>query len=232
MRRAYTIVACTLILQGLLSSPAYAWWDEVEKMSGPGRFYGWDIELRLFCITDKTAAGTKAAPNAPDTERVGPTLGSIVTACRVKKNYVRRIAIDLGARFLWADDNQQFANGQRINLTTLEPAVSFNVLSKYPTRDFVDVGFGAGAYWFSSTEFSGFNGAFLEPIRIEIHPPTVFKQEHKWAAVLPKVRFGYLLFPAGFDTAAFAAAPGVPPRIARDWVGNVAVFFDLEGLFQ
>jgi len=215
-----------------LPAPARAWWDFIEELSGPGRFYGWDVELRLFCLNDKTPAATVAGVTGPETERVGPTVGAVVSACRVKKGYVRRLAVDLGARFLRADDNPRFANRERISLTTLEPSISFNVLSKYPDRDFVDVGFGAGVYWFSSTEFPSFNGAFLEPVRIEFHPTTNMKQNHRWVAAIPVVRVGYLLFPGGFETASFAAAPGVPPRISRDWAFNAAVFFDLEGLFR
>jgi hypothetical protein len=40
------------------------------------------------------------------------------------------------------------------------------------------------------------------------------KQNHKWTAAIPVVRLGMLMFPGGFETASFVAAPGVPP-IAR-----------------
>ena len=189
-------------------SPALAWWDFLEELSGPGRFYGWYVDLRLFCLNDKVDA-TRAGANAPETERVGPTVGAVVSACRVKKGYARRIGVNVGARFLKADDNPRFANGQRISLTTLEPSISFNLLSRHPDRDFVDFGFGAGVYWFSSTEFPSFNGAFLEPVRIEFHPTTNMKQNHKWTAAIPVVRLGYLMFPAGFETASFAASSRV-----------------------
>ena len=228
MRRILVATIWGLLLQLLLPSPALAWWELLEELSGPGRFYGWDVDLRLFCINDKFDPARAGDP----TERVGPTAGAIVSACRVKRGYARRMAVNLGARFLWADDNSRFANGQRISLTTLEPAVSFNLLSKYPDRDFVDYGFGAGVYWFSSTEFPSFNGAFLEPVRIEFHPTTNMKQNHKWAAAIPVIRLWYLLFPAGFETASFAAGPEVPPRISRDWAFNLGLFFDLEGLFN
>jgi hypothetical protein len=233
MRRACMILTCTLIIQGVLSSQAYAWWDEVEKMSGPGPFYGWDVEVRLFCLVETHQRDANGRITRTDTEKVAPTaIGAVVSACRVKKGSVRRMAVDLGARFLWAKDNPDFANGERVNLTTLEPSISFNLLSKHPDRDFVDFGFGAGAYWFSSTAFPSFNGAFLEPIRFEFHATTNMKQQHKWAAAVPRVRVGYLLFPAGFETASFLASPTIPPRISRDWVFNVALFFDLEGLFD
>lgn len=231
MRRVCAIALCSTLCLLVLPERANAWWDIIEELSGPGKFYGWDLDLRLFCLNDKVDA-TRAGTDTPETERVGPTVGAVVSACRVKKGYARRLGVNLGARFLKADDNSRFANGERISLTTLEPAISFNLLSRHPDKDFVDYGFGAGVYWFSSTEFQSFNGAFLEPVRIEFHPTTNMKQNHKWAAAIPVVRLGYLLFPGGFETAAFAAAPGVPPRISRDWAFNVGVFFDLEGLFD
>lgn len=228
MRRVALTLVSTALMLVALPSPAAAWWEFLEELSGPGRFYGWDVDLRLFCLNDKFDPARAGDP----TERVGPTVGAVVSACRVKKGYARRLAVNVGARFLWADDNPRFANGQRISLTTLEPSVSFNLLSKYPNGDFVDYGFGAGVYWFSSEEFPSFNGAFLEPVRIEFHPTTNMKQNHKWAAAIPVVRLGVLMFPGGFETASFAAAPGVPTRISRDWAFNAGVFFDLEGLFQ
>jgi hypothetical protein len=228
MRRVALTLVSTALIVVALPSPAAAWWEFLEELSGPGRFYGWDVDLRLFCLTDKFDPARAGDP----TERVGPTAGTIVSACRVKKGYARRMAVNLGARFMWADDNPQFANGQRISFTTLEPAVSFNLFSKHPDADFVDYAFGAGVYWFSSKEFPSFNGAFLEPVRIEFHPSTNMKQNHRWTAAIPVVRLGMLMFPGGFETASFAAAPGVPPRISRDWAFNAGIFFDLEGLFQ
>lgn len=264
MRRLCTVAVLAFAMQMIVPAPALAWWDFIEELSGPGKFYGWDVDLRLFCLNenieqlnvdrkaapqkaadaraaavkaglDKEAADRAAAKAAEvnvEVEKVGPTLGAIVSACRVKRGYSRRLAVDLGARFLWATDNARFANGQRIGLTMLEPAVSFNLLNKYLNGDYIDYGFGGGVYWFTSTEFSGFHGAFLEPIRLEFHPPTNLKQHNKWAAAIPVFRIGYLLFPSGFETASFAAAPSVPPRIGRDWVLNGGVFFDLEGLFK
>ena len=74
----------------------------------------------------------------------------------------------------------------------------------------MDYGFGAGAYWFSSTEFPSFSGAFLEPVRIEFHPTTNMKKEHPWAAAIPSVRLAYLVFPGVFETVRFGATPGRP----------------------
>jgi hypothetical protein len=241
MSRFSLRVAFAVGLLLMLPGRAHAWWDFIEQLSGPGPFYGWDVEVRLFCVVDKVDTGAPAGtPRVLEEDRrMALTVGAVVSACRVKKRdlaqpniyYVRRLAVDIGARVVWADDNPQFANGQRISLTTLQPTISINLLSKWPDRDFVDYAFGAGAFWFSSSEFPSFSGAFIEPVRLEIHPTTKMK-ENRWAALIPSVRAGYIMFPAGFETARFAASPDVPPRISRDWVFNTGVFFDLEGLFR
>ncbi|HKE84929.1 MAG TPA: hypothetical protein VKB50_14305, partial [Vicinamibacterales bacterium] len=143
----------------------------------------------------------------------------------------RRASFDIGARFMWADDNPAFANSQRISLTTLEPAVTIALLNRFEKADVVDFGFGAGWYWFSSTEFPAFSGAFLEPIRIEAHAPFVWRT-HMWSAAIPRARFGVLVFPTGFERAAFAATDPLPARISRDWARTVALTWDLEPLLK
>ena len=242
MRRSLLWLASSAIVLMATPSPAFAWWDFFEQLSGPGPFYGWDVEVRLFCVVDRvnTAPPPGGARVQESDRRISMTIGAVVSACRIKKRdqqkepsvyYVRRLAVDVGARVLWADDNPDFANGQRVSLTTLQPTISINLLSRWPNADFVDYAFGAGMYWFSSTEFPSFNGAFLEPVRFEFHPTTKMK-DSPWVALIPSLRLGYVMFPSGFETANFAAAPHIAPRISRDWVFNAAIYFDLEGLFR
>lgn len=257
MRRISVIFLAFALVQ-LLPARAYAWWEFVEQFSGPKNFYGWDIQVRLFCMVDKVdeKAETKAVPGGTiiersNTVREGETvkqiptaIGVVVSACKVPKRTdpsvvgnvttttyaVRRLSVDVGARFLHAKD-PDFANGEQIDFTTLEPTVSINLLSKWPGLDFVDYTFGAGAYWFSSTEFPSFKGAFIEPLRFEFHTTTKMKQ-NPWAVLVPIVRVGWLYFPGGFDTAAWAARPGIAPRLGRDRVFNLGISLDLEPLLR
>ena len=69
-------------------------------------------------------------------------------------------------------------------------------------------------------------------MRFEFHPTTNMKKNHKWAAAIPAVRVGYLVFPGGFETASFAASPDVPARISRDWVYNVGLFSISKACFD
>lgn len=244
MRRICTLIGSAIVLLAV-PAPSYAWWEFLEEFSGPRKFYGWDIQMRVFCLVDTVQARqvtrdgvTKTVKVVEETERQIPSaIGVLLSTCNVRRSpehrrthFARRMSVDLGVRFLHSED-PQFANGERIDFTTLEPSISINLFSRWPTRDFLDYGFGAGAYWFSSTEFPSFNGAFLEPIRFEFHTTTAMKQRN-WASFVPSVRVGWLNFPAGFETAAWAAAPGIAPRIGSDWVFNLGIFFDLEPLLR
>ena len=244
MRRICTLIGSAIVLLAV-PAPSYAWWEFLEEFSGPRKFYGWDIQMRVFCLVDKVEAQqvtrdgrTKTVRVVQETERQVPSaIGVLLSTCKVqrspdrtKTHYARKMSVDLGVRFLHSEDSQ-FANGERIDFTTLEPSISINLFSRWPSIDFLDYGFGAGAYWFSSTEFQSFNGAFLEPIRFEFHTTTAMKQKG-WASLVPSVRVGWLNFPAGFETAAWAAAPGIAPRIGSDWVFNLGIFFDLEPLLR
>jgi hypothetical protein len=223
MRRILMVSTCAVLLQLTMPAPAHAWWEFIEPLSGPGRFYGWDVQVRLFCIAE--ADGNK-------TERFIPSsIGVILSACNIPPGRARRLAVDVGARFLSAKDNPEFANGQPIQLTTLSPSISMNLLSKWPKWDFIDYAFSGGAYWFSSTEFPSFSGAILEPVRFEFHPTTEMKKS-KWSAVVPVVRVGWVVFPGGFERSQFAPLNPLPARIARDKPFNVSVAFDLEALLR
>jgi hypothetical protein len=220
MRRILMSVVWVALVQLVSPSNALAWWEDIEALSGPGWFHGPSIDARIFCIVDS---------NGNRVVRVPSGLGVITTSCPVKSGEKRRAAVDLGGRFLSTKrGDNRFANGEPIRLTTFEPSVSFRVIPN-DKWDFVDYSFGAGVYWFASTEFPAFNGTFLDPVRVEFHATSELRQR-KIAMFIPRVRVGMLVFPRGFETAAFAAAPGVPTRISRDKVWNLGFFFDLEPL--
>ena len=231
MRRVSTIIVCAMILQAVCASQAFGWWDGVEHASGPGPFYGWDIQLRLFCIV-KTG-------DAKSTEiRSSGPVGAILSVCRTTRGNDaktrddaskerERLMVDLGVRFLRTKKYEQqaergeipdFANGQRIHLTTLEPAVMFPVVEKGYFR--LDYGFGAGVYWLTSEAFEPVHGTLLEPIRLD------FRLQWPWR-VKPVARFGLLNFPAGFNFQDFLGAPGHDGRVSSDWVKSLALFVDL-----
>jgi hypothetical protein len=247
MRRISLATASVVILQLAMPASTFAWWDFLEQFSGPRKFYGWDIQLRLFCVVETTKQVIRYVPD-PNfrTNPLDPTLkpawvvqasdedaiegrtvaplGIILSLCRVDpQKEKQRLMFDIGARFMTSnryegDTTPEFANGETIHFTTLEPAVMFPLAGgQQGVR--LDYGFGAGVYWFSSKGFPSFNGAFLEPIRFDLRIP--LKKGGFPAAV---IRAGLLYFPAGFDERAWA---GSSSRIAAEWVPVYSVSIDL-----
>jgi hypothetical protein len=226
MRRVCQIAMFAALFQGLWVSPTYAWWDEVEHMSGPGPFFGWDIQLRLFCVIKPD--------NGPSEVRSSSPVGALLSVCRVADDNgnkgKERLMFDIGARFLRTKKYEDqlrngeppdFAHGKRIHLTTLEPAVMFPVAEKSFLR--VDYGFGAGVYWLSSEDFESNVGTLIEPIRFDFR----IGLPQRWKVDAAVFRFGLLNFPAGFDFEEFNGAAGHDARVSSDWVRSYAIFVDL-----
>lgn len=318
MSRVCAILVSCVLLQALVPTTAYAWWEYIEAWSGPGPWKGFDIEARLVCFVDtsgnrgprvaasgltatararsegmnlkagagsnddkwklamdgwrdaalawETIAGASAykavearrearqlemeakddkaflddaamayermakameALSADGDVRAFSAPGLLYSACSLKSGERRRAAIDLGMRFVWTKDDDRFADGKRISLTTIEPTFSWSIIDN-PKFDFLEYGLGAGMYWVSSEAFPSFSGGFLEPVRIEIHAPT----NAHWLAKILVFRAGLLVFPGGFAPGAFAARPDVAHRISRDWVKTYGIYADLEPLVR
>ena len=161
------------------------------------------------------------------------SVGVLWSFCSPTK--IRRVSIDLGITDLRTDDDR-FAGGNRLRLTTMIPSVSWRVFDD--TRyDVVDVGMGGGGYWFSSEGFASFSGIVLQPWRIDLHAPSSWSSKphrspKRWLAV-PTLRLGQLLFPAGFETNAFNAGPGTPAgRIPGELVFSKSIFMNVEPLIR
>jgi hypothetical protein len=221
MRRFFAVVVCSVVLQAVAPAPADAWWERIEDWSGPGPFSGWTIDARLVCF----ATGDNDQPTIASG-------GLIFSACRLGKTGKRFASIDLGMRFLSADENPKYAGGKEITLTTLEPTFSWRVLP-WDEWDFFSYGIGAGMYWVSSEAFPSVRGSFLEPLRLDFHATTEMSEATPWAALLPVFRVGLLVFPAGHETTAFLpSTPEAAQRIPREKVWSIGVSWDLEPLLR
>jgi hypothetical protein len=222
MRRVCALAFFALAVLAV-PAPALAWWDFLEELSGPGHFWGLDLQFRVFCLTrDEQTKERKLEPNS------GVVI--VLGTCKLPDNKVRRAAIDVGTMVAWTGHDPEFAGGDRIWLTTFGSAFSYNVFNANPSRDFLDVAAGGGGYVFASKGMpESFAGYYLEPVRFEIHPTTSFNRRTKddlLPKFIPVLRFGWLLFPSGFDTTKFVDT--TPKKIGADWVFNAGVFFNFQ----
>jgi hypothetical protein len=154
--------------------------------------------------------------------------GFILSACRLAENERRRAAIDVSMRFVWTKDERFVPEGEKIYLSTVEPAFSWSVFDD-PNHDFVDYGMGAGFYWITSKSFPTVSGGFLEPIRLDFHAPSNAPKAVRWFVV----RAGLLVFPGGFEPDAFPLLSGAPnTRISRDVVKYIGFYIDTDALHK
>src|SRR5688572_13042905 len=59
MRRVFVALIGVVVLQFAFPSRAHAWWEILEQLSGPGRWKGFDVDARLFCLVDSLPPDTK-----------------------------------------------------------------------------------------------------------------------------------------------------------------------------
>ena len=73
---------------------------------------------------------------------------------------------------------------------------------------------------------------FLEPVRFEFHG-TSMNEGARWAAAIPRLRVGMLVYSREvLKRRRLPRLPECPPRISRDWVLNVGLFFDIGALAE
>jgi hypothetical protein len=59
-RRGHAFAVC-IAVQLMALRPAEAWWEKIEKWSGPGPFHGFHLETRLLCLMEKIDPARDAA---------------------------------------------------------------------------------------------------------------------------------------------------------------------------
>jgi hypothetical protein len=182
-----------------------------------------------------------AAVLARERNRLFASAGVSFSACAMQKDLTRRGAIGVTFRKMdtYGARKEQFAGGNTISLSTLTPMASwrplFDVASgKY---DYVDLATGAGVYWLASDGnlpggFDAFSGVILEPIRVDLHAPSLsHRTGWKWGLfAAASLRGGLAIFPAGFKPNAFGVTrePAQSQRIRGEWVPFWAIYFDVS----
>ena len=225
MRRFHLALMFCAVFLSVVSTPAHAEfsWDWLDYLSGPGRFRGPAVDVRLVGFLEKPEAKTLV-------------VGGIISACSFAPGERRRSSIDLNFGFMRAAGNPQFADGKEIKLRTLEPSFSWHVWGP------LEMGTGASVYWFSSEGFPSFSRVALEPIRFDLrpgrlddlwHPRTAFKNTNNnwWQEVLV-LKLGWVVIPSGFEPNDFHATADKARRIPSEFVKTWGVFIDAEPIIR
>lgn len=284
-----SVVLCLAMIV-LTPSPAHAWFEWLDYLSGPGRWYGVKADARVYCFgrtqeQSFSALGAKLAQ--PDRTALQEVLGEIrkinqglnvvdlgkldeqetkmravtvqpaelvtgrdmlaaelrslekasvaiasggifFSLCSKEKR--RTFAIEAGFTGLGTGGDVNYAQGEKIWMTTLTWGLSYRV--PLPAdRDFVDLGTNVGMYTFYSKGFENFSGFTVEPF-IDFHLPTKFllDDQPKFTQFLARltVRAGLSFFPGGFKAEQFASGPGKGDISGSDASTSVTVFYNLR----
>jgi hypothetical protein len=230
---------CAFILvQGLaLAGPASSLaidWYWIDSLSGP-KLDGPVFEWRVACFKSKSRPEPKEVTAAGSTDRrqfekFGGVAfgGSIGPSCTYQKGQRRRGSIQVAFGLLSADREARFADNEPIKATTLEPSFLWQIHDRVP----LELGFGAGVYWFSSPGFDSFERVTLQPLRIDFRPfdwsdefdndgfVTSTSRGSWWAAAFI-VRLGVVVFPQGFAATDFRDLRG------RDEAREIKKYFSV-----
>jgi hypothetical protein len=254
--RTYKITLVALIVFCVLApTPAYAWLGDgwIEKLSGPGPFRGFNIDLRLVCL---------ASPDAPPDPRARPRGEKSIDQMLADNSLAKAgtfphrsdsgaWATLFGCHFLTRDEprlelgfqyNRLSAKGEEnlldyshlAGVTPEDKDVRFN--SVMLTADLrinrvVDLGAAIGRGAFSSPGglFNSFSKLVFQPVRVTVRPlSTVMRNSRLVEALM--IRGEGTMFKGGFTDAEFGARPGSysePGEIVWGW----SIVFDVSTLF-
>ena len=226
MRRRVSVALVALVVVHLATPrQAAAWFGWLDELSGPGKFYGAQIDVRMKCLGAGRSAKPRPKgshpggeePQQPELTVVGVKLSRCAPAADVR----RLASLDLEGRVFWTRDHPSvgdlkvFADGHPIFLVSGGASLSYRPLyhlfdgkGRLQLLDVADVGIGAGPALFSSKGIDDFGRFLVEP-RVEFHVPSSWVPHNRGRSVLwsllPTLRFTKVVFLEGFKDNAFNA---------------------------
>jgi hypothetical protein len=241
-RRAVWLAMATLSLF-LSASPAYAQgWRWLEKLSGPGDFYGFELDVKVWCHYDEVAADPNVMeqrskyrsfaisppcliknPKAQNTVAVDSKLRQS-TDSEKRLDLEKRIdVVGLSVSYVRGSSDLVYADStadRSVQITALEGFYDHR-LSRTLQR--IEIGVAAGVNWFGS-EADSFVRASIEP-RVTLRLFDLTKGgEYLGTANL---RLGALFFTGGFTAADFGAIPGTYDS-GTEWGPSIRFIFDFD----
>jgi hypothetical protein len=219
MRRRAGWVALTILVWGAGAVPAQAQgWRWLEKLSGPGDFYGFEYDQKLLCRYENLTAAEMAIS--------GPCLRKTQNQNQPENRDLRKriYALGLSASYLRGKNDLTYAPtaehvDRTIQIVTVEGFYDHRITG---TR--LDVGAAVGFNWFVVPQSDNFTRVSLEPrLTFKLFD---MKQGDEYVGTFG-IRAGVLFFTKGFDADDFGAIPG-SYRSGTEVSPSVRFVFDFD----
>ena len=234
--KAALVVAAALVASLIAPAPAHALWGDgwLERLSGPGPFWGNVFDLRLLCI---------AGPDAKDqTSTSDPPLGKKLTyaisdrvwltgaGCHMLGRDDKRVEIGVDFGFLKSSANVlDYSNHPGSSDDERDVKLrTFAVTADLRVNRILDVGAAIGRASFRPAEgalFPKFTRTLLQPLRITVRPLAFVANSRRSEALT--LRFDATKFHGTFTAEDFGAVPGTftePGEITWAWSFRVDPF--------
>jgi hypothetical protein len=241
-RRAVLLVMATLTSILSASSAHAQGWRWLEKLSGPGDFYGLELDLKVWCRYDEVDPDPKimeqrakygaVAISPPCWFKRSKSPNSVAVDSKSKQGAAsggqldleKRIdAVGLSVSYLRGRSDLEYADAaadRSVQIWSIEGFYDHR-LSKALQR--IEVGVAAGANWFVP-ETDSFVRASIEP-RVTLRLFDLTRSgEYLGTASL---RVGAVFFTEGFTAADFGAIPGTYES-GTEWGPSIRFIFDFD----
>ena len=235
-QKAIVVLAAACLLSFLTPAPAHALWGGgwLERLSGPGPFWGHVFDARLLCIaapgsTNQTPS-TDPPPGTSLTREITDRAWLTGAGCHFLAPDDKRMEIGIDLGLLNSSENV-LDYSLRPGLTGEEREVrlrTFMVTADFRVNRLLDVGAAIGRASFSSeseTLFSDFSKTVSQPMRLTARPLAILWNSRYSEALV--VRFDASKFHGTFTAEDFGATPGSfnePGEITWAWSVRVDAF--------
>jgi hypothetical protein len=231
-RKAFVVLAALVVSLGL-PAPAHALWGGgwLERLSGPGPFWGQVFDARFLCVTlpGKTAEAEAVLKDNKWGQRLTHKLGDrawlTAAGCQflnTSSNDPRlEVGVDFG--FLKSSENVlNYSNHPGLSADDKDVGLrTFALTADIRVNRVLDVGASIGRASFRSPEsdlFSSFSRTVSQPFRVTVRPLVFLSPRGRAEAFV--LRFDATKFHGTFTAEDFGAVPGTfnePGEIIWAW---------------
>lgn len=238
MRRRFIIVVGMVLV--LLTLPAHAsafgFLEWLDRLSGPGPFWGFNMELELKCF-----GGRRPPPPPPPVpEFVTPATAirvPMTKGCREAKLDEHKYTWMVTPGFAIAEDNPlDYQDTGHQDTSAAVRLIRGGTSVDFRFDQAAEIGAGVGLFYFNGPRFNDFARAFVQPVRLTFRPLLFVpkwraedtKRDHRGWLLL---EINWLLLLGTIDGADFGA-PADPWRTHNESKLEVGLSLDLYRLLK
>ena len=226
-----------LLLCAILPADANAALGWIEKLSGPGPFIGWQINIPFACYVfdEATAAGQSESVKESAPGNQGHFRIDYDCVSRARRQRALKFAVDIGRlsseenELPYPDLDQRQKPG--VNLLVLIPSVAYSFGEYRDTMgNFLDVGAGIGVIRVSDEQnfFETFWRPAFQPLRLTLRPLSLVKGDLRWEFL--EIALNATILGGELTAADFGAAGSF--QESNEFLLNWGIRVDLYKLFR